>query len=172
MAVFVLTIFLPTFHQSIFFRLGRKFEFLYLCGNTFVYVLITTFIFEDGLNHVFVLSFVLLISPSLLSLIAMDAWSSKILSERPKILILFCLTVHLLIDGSLRSLTSQIEDQLYGSNKQILFFGQSWKLNNINATILWNFGCFFGRILVQMIHYPGHYTILRSIVKQKSYRRY
>ena len=106
-----------------------------------------------------------------LGLHSFDAWSLEIISQRTRILVLSLWVTSCFIFGLTFSLTPTLSKGPFGSDKIISFFGQSWKINNIYATSWMNEGYYSIGLLLQMVLYPGHYSMLKSLVKQRSYER-
>jgi len=158
---------IPVMYISILKELCKKFDFLYLMGNSLVFCIGIFIVFKGFYPNYLRILFFVFSFVGYFWICAMDALPLDILPHKQKsywCIVFFFMNMFL---SFVYIFTPVIEDKT--EKKWEFFLGwRVWDVASIIAGASLNETMFMGRIVYFSFIYPGHYTIIRFPVKQKS----
>jgi len=167
-AIFILSSLIPLFYISILKELFGKFPFRYIMGNAFVYIVGQTIILGDLVDGYLLLSFDIFWVLGFLILFSLDAMPPDILSNTCRgwftMAVFFggmVIVIYIGVFEYFEKLTGRTWTFQIG-------YWKTWDLVSVMTGCALNITLFVGRISYTSFTNPGYYTIIRSVVKQKS----
>ena len=144
----------------------RKFEFLYLTGNVLLYLILWIIMAPAPKSFGGKIMCAFGNALWLLSVFLYDTIPYPIFSQKLRAMMVYSLMFVWTIIN-INNIFQTSTEELFGSWEINLGF-KTWDLVDVYVSIQMNIAIFMGRMVWMLYYYPGHYILLRSVVKQQS----